>query len=263
MLKFPFSLSNNRRPTSMTSTQQKVMDVVFLIDATGSMSSTIRAAHKHASERAVTLRERLPDVNFQFGSICYRDPIDCPSDTHELHHLTSDIASLVSFFASVEAKGGGDRPEDWAGAYSLALNAMKWRDGAKTIIHIADAPAHGKLYCGKRNHEEEATKLRPMIETVAKRGILMCCIDINCGAGSAFNVCKAIYETAGGCKFGIEGLSLHRGRGRGSEMVDCDDALDDEEGWGEGEMDEDDVVGKRLFDCTDAACDDALNRFYA
>jgi hypothetical protein len=192
----------------MTDGQEKVMDVVFLIDATGSMSATIKAAHDKAAEMAINLRVKNPDVNFMFGSVCYRDPVDSPCDIHEVHQLNADIDTLVSFFSAIRPTGGGDGPEDWVGAYCLVLDAIKWRDGPKTIIHIADAPAHGELYCCSQNHEEESPKLEPLIQNIAKRGILVSCIDINCGASHSFDVCKGIYEKAGGCKFCIEKLAL-------------------------------------------------------
>jgi hypothetical protein len=279
----------------MTSDQQKVMDVVFLIDATGSMSATIKAAHDKAAEMAINLRVKNPDVNFMFGSVCYRDPVDSPGDTHEVHQLNPDIDTLVSFFATVHATGGGDGPEDWVGAYRLVLDAIKWRDGPKTIIHIADAPAHGKLYCGSQNHEEESPKLKPLIQTVAKRGILMSCIDINCGASASFDVCKSIYEKAGGCKFSIEKSALGGGYGESSSGISASFAKkrsckshhlsreressslkkrkrsavheDEEETLGDtadcdgGGRDED--IGRILCDCTEVACEDALELFYA
>jgi hypothetical protein len=168
------------------------------------MSDTIKAAHDRATQMAKDLRASNPNVSFMFGSVCYRDPVDAPNDVHEVHPLDANMDNLVRFLGNVKASGGGDGPEDWAGAYSLALEKMHWRAGAKTIIHIADAPAHGREYCGATNHEEESPKLRPLIEAVARRGILLSCIDINYGAACSFSGCKDIYEAAGGCKFKIE-----------------------------------------------------------
>jgi hypothetical protein len=73
----------------------RLMDVVFLIDATGSMAATLKGAHDKAAEIAIDLRVRNPDVKFQFGSVCYRDPVDCQSDVHEVHQLSDNMDSLV------------------------------------------------------------------------------------------------------------------------------------------------------------------------
>jgi hypothetical protein len=241
------SISKSHSFTSMTSTQKRVMDVVFLIDATGSMESTIRAAHDTATEMAINLRVTSPDVDFEFGSVCYRDPVDARGDVHELHNLNSNIDSLVAFLSRIHAKGGGDRPEDWVGAYKLALESMTWRDGTKTIIHIADAPAHGKLYCGAVNHEEESPKLKPLIEAVAKRGIVLSCIDINFGAAASFNACRGIYERAGGCKFLLKDLELH---GSGGE--------DYEEGDAEASPSREREIGRTLNEWAGFTCAEAL-----
>jgi hypothetical protein len=279
----------------MTSTQKKVMDVVFLIDATGSMSGAIQAAHDKATEMAINLRVKNSDVDFMFGSVCYRDPIDSPPDVHQVHNLNRNIDSLVKFLSGVTATGGGDGPEDWVGAYKHALNSMSWRDGAKTIIHIADAPAHGKAYCGSDNHEKESPKLRPLIETVAKRGILISAIDLNYGASGSFIACKEIYDRAGGCKFSIEELSLNgysvdiscsggRARSR-KDSVRCDtapsrrfheqpsrarktlysSAPSTRDRFDESTRSRDAAatIGPVLGRCTESACDDALKRFYS
>ena len=57
--------------------------------------------------------------------------------------------------------GGGDGPEDFVGGYNNVFK-MAWRNGTKLIIHIADAPAHCKKYCGRTNHEEESGKLEKL-----------------------------------------------------------------------------------------------------
>jgi hypothetical protein len=90
-----------------------------------------------------------------------------------VHALSPDIDCLVAFLATVRATGSGDGPEDWVGAYGVALSEMRWRGGAKTVVHITDAPAHGARYCGHPNHEEEAPKLAPLIERVTRDGILV------------------------------------------------------------------------------------------
>jgi hypothetical protein len=140
-----------------------LMDVLFVIDATGSMSGALRAAHDRAASIASDLRREHPELDFRFGSVCYRDPIDARGDVHQVCDFTPDIDVLVRFLGRVQASGGGDGPEDWVGALRLSLDGVRWRDGQKTMIFIADAPAHGRQFCGHRNHKEEAPKLAPLI----------------------------------------------------------------------------------------------------
>jgi hypothetical protein len=181
----------------------KKADVLFIIDATGSMASSIAGAHRKASDLAVELRNTNPDVDFRFGCICYRDPVDSPSDVHQVHDLNDDVESLIGFLSTIQATGGGDGPEDWVGAYEIALKHIHWRSGAKTIVHIADAPAHGSAFGGP-GHEGEAEKLPPLIRGLAEQGIVMSGLDLNRGATKSFTACKSIYDKANGPRFDIE-----------------------------------------------------------
>jgi hypothetical protein len=95
---------------------------------------------------------------------------------HEVHQLNSDIKRLVAFPGTVRATCSDYHPEDWVGASNLAMNQIKWHVEAKTIIHIDDVPVLGQAYCDSVNHEEESRELRPLIQTVAKRGIHMSCL---------------------------------------------------------------------------------------
>ena len=47
--------------------------------------------------------------------------------------------------ANVGAYGGGDGPEDVAGAFNKSLG-LSWKSSTRVIIHIADAPCHGSKF---------------------------------------------------------------------------------------------------------------------
>ena len=51
-------------------------DILFLIDATGSMSSYIIAAKEETKNISDQLRKEYPEMMFKYGYIFYRDPID-------------------------------------------------------------------------------------------------------------------------------------------------------------------------------------------
>lgn len=195
----------------MTKSAQKINDVLFIIDATGSMSSAIRAAHKRATDIARSLQNSYKDVDFKFGCICYRDPVDSHNDIHETLDFTSKIDEMTNFLSKIQATGGGDGPEDWVGAYNIALCEISWREGAKTIIHIADADAHGRRYCGYTNHEEETSKLEPLIFELASMRAVITGMNMNSGASKSFIECKKIYERAKGPKYVIEEFSERGG----------------------------------------------------
>jgi hypothetical protein len=187
---------------------------------------------------AIKLRMQTPDIHIIFGCVCYRDPVDSPSDKHQVHQLEEDIDQMVSFLATVPAMGGGDGPEDWVGGYGLALDAIQWRNGAKTIIHIADAPAHGARFCGEQNHEDQTPLLVPLIQQVAMKKIVVSCIDLGGGARHSFDECKAIYDAAGGAKWTNEAFTSGQSYGDSNPIADC------------------------MLQCARGACFDALTVFY-
>ena len=141
-------------------------DIWYMIDGTGSMESYIEAAKTKCIEISEELDKTYSKkLNFKYGAIFYRDPIDEKSDKHEKYPLDS-IINIKNNIENVKAYGGGDDPEDWVGAFKIALDTILigWRKGIKLIIHIADAPAHGDEFAGKENYTEEGPKLIEQIK---------------------------------------------------------------------------------------------------
>ena len=80
----------------------KNFDVLYLIDATGSMSSYITAAKEETKNIANQLKNIYPDMKFKYGYVFYRDPIDSTGDIHEIIDLTDDINSLSEKLGHLE-----------------------------------------------------------------------------------------------------------------------------------------------------------------
>lgn len=173
-------------------------DIVFLVDATGSMSSYIIAAKEETKNIADELRKLYPEKMFQYGYIFYRDPIDSKTDTHDVIDLTDNVNSLPEQINVISATGGGDIPEDWVGAYKLANEKISWRNGIKVIIHLADAGAHGKLFTKNDKYPEEEEKLIYELDRCAEKGIKIFGYVIEDDAQNSFNECANIYRKKGG-----------------------------------------------------------------
>ena len=173
-------------------------DIVFLVDATGSMSSYIIAAKEETKNIADELRKLYPEKMFQYGYIFYRDPIDSKTDTHDVIDLTDNVNSLPAQINAISATGGGDIPEDWVGAYKLANEKISWRNGMKVIIHLADAGAHGKLFTKSDKYPEEEEKLIYELDRCAEKGIKIFGYVIEDDAQNSFNECANIYRKKGG-----------------------------------------------------------------
>ena len=169
-------------------------DIVYLIDATGSMGSEINAAKEQVINILKELQGKYPAINFNFGAIFYRDKIDSPSDKNDFFPLTDNMETLKSQISTVSAYGGGDGPEDWVEGYKLATNNISWREGTRLIIHIADAGAHGTEFSSGDRHPEQGPLLPPYIKKCADKKIKIIGFKIGSSPSKSFDKIKQIYE---------------------------------------------------------------------
>ena len=187
----------------------KKLDIVYMIDSTGGMGlwiSCVRGALNiiyNKLKRSIILRE----YDIKFGGVFYRDPVDVHSDRHEYKCL-GDVKDLVNRMKNIYGEGGGDQPEDWVGAYIIALDEdkMKWReDSVKIIIHIAGSDAHGKEFCKWDRYPEEGPKLVCLIKKCAREKISIFGYNINDLVKKSFIECKRIYDEvkSSNCSFDI------------------------------------------------------------
>ncbi len=109
------------------------VDIVFVLDTTGSMSSRIDAARAHIIEFAETMAATGYDCSF--GIVTFGDGFNLPHGST----LTTDIDTFVSWM-TMGSSGGGDLPETALDAIMAAVDSMDWRLGAlRVIILLTDA----------------------------------------------------------------------------------------------------------------------------
>jgi hypothetical protein len=117
------------------------VDVLFLLDATGSMGDEIDQLKTSIDSVAARLSslESAPDI--RFGMTLYRDVGD--TFVTSTFDFTGDVETFRSALSNVVADGGGDYPEALDEALGEGLAAPAWRDPASTIqliFLVADAP---------------------------------------------------------------------------------------------------------------------------
>ena len=173
-------------------------DVLFIVDATGSMASYIQAAKEETQNISEDLRQTYPEMNFKYGYIFYRDPIDSKGDVHETIDLTDNVNSLPNQISKISAYGGGDEPEDWVGAYKIANEKISWRNGVRIIIHLADDGAHGNLFTSYDKYPEEEKKLINELEKCIEKKIDIFGYVIAENSRKSFEECSKIYRIKGG-----------------------------------------------------------------
>ena len=201
------NISRINKILSDNNAEEKVFDLVFVIDATGSMSSYITAAKDETENISKELRALYPEYNFQYGYVFYRDPIDSHDDIHEIINLTDQVNSLPEKIKKIRAYGGGDMPEDWVGAFKLVNENITWRNGLKVIIHLADAGAHWKEFTLSDKYPEESKKLKKELLKCCKNQVKIFGYVITEDARHSFNESQNYYRSNGGsyeiCEFKI------------------------------------------------------------
>ena len=176
------------------------LDIVYMIDSTGSMSSWISGVKEKCKEILDKLNENSKARNYdiKFGGVFYRDPIDSKGDINDYQSL-GDVNSLKNKMMSISATGGGDLPEDWVGGYTIALDQakMNWRPKSiKIIIHIADAGAHGERFSPGDRYNEYEYQLVELIKSCARKDINILGYQIGTAPQKSFSECESIYNEA-------------------------------------------------------------------
>ncbi len=121
--------------------QRPRLDLVFMIDATGSMGDEI--AKLKGSMRAMSQQiSQLPgQPDICYGLVAYRDRGD--AFITRSHDFTDDLGAFQQMLARVQAGGGGDTPEALNEALHEVVHRLSWRaDAARMVVLVADAPPH-------------------------------------------------------------------------------------------------------------------------
>ncbi|XP_052798673.1 uncharacterized protein LOC128230445 [Mya arenaria] len=121
----------------------KVLDLAFVMDCTGSMSSYIEEARTNIRdivEEIVTVE----NTDVRLALVEYRDhPPQESSFVTRTHDFTDSVATMKGWLDLSRANGGGDSPEAVADALDDLLNLSWQNDSIKIAVMISDAPPHG------------------------------------------------------------------------------------------------------------------------
>ena len=118
------------------------IDVLFLIDSTGSMGDEIEVVKLKIEEIIFEVQNGTPKPEVRYAILTYRDRGD--AYITKLFDFTKDVEALKEFLWDIQARGGGDGPESVNEALHVALHDCSWgvQDHVKMIFLIGDAPPH-------------------------------------------------------------------------------------------------------------------------
>jgi hypothetical protein len=185
--------------------QSVPLDLLFLIDATGSMGDEIDRL-KSTVATVVDRIEALPgQPDVRIGMTLFRDEGD--TFVTGSYDFTTDIKAFQKALAGVEAGGGGDTPEALDEGLDAALTEPSWRPAGSAIqlvVLIGDAGGHP-------DRQVARPYTQSMIDAAA-RGVKILPIAASSSDDQAEVAFRQIAEFTGGrfvfLSYGAEGAAL-------------------------------------------------------
>ena len=135
--------------------KQIPLDILFILDTTGSMGEEIQRLKSTIEIIQLNLTGMTPKPNVRFGMVLYKDKGD--EYRTKIIPFTNNVDDFSAELNKVSAGGGGDGPEDLQAALDDAVNKMLWREnGVRLGFIITDAPPH--LDYGQKFKYTDASK---------------------------------------------------------------------------------------------------------
>lgn len=159
-------------------------DIVFCVDCTDSMGPYLIQLRNACRliEKAILQDFDFIDPDIAFGFVGYRDhpPHNGNTWVTKIQDLT-DIETCTKFITAMTAKSGpkNDPPEAVLSGIYDSIDRISWRENKnekvfRMIIHIGDAPPHGRLFNnGKNDYYPNGDPSGINIQQISSRLILM------------------------------------------------------------------------------------------
>jgi uncharacterized protein YegL len=151
----------------------KRVEVVFVLDTTGSMGGLIQAAKEKIWSIASTLAQAQQAPEISIGLVAYRDRGD--AYVTRVVDLNRDLDSMYAKLMDFAADGGGDGPEAVNEALDAAVQRMSWSQDQgtyKVVFLVGDAPPHMDY--------QDDVKYSQVVAAAVAKGIVV--NTIQCGA---------------------------------------------------------------------------------
>jgi len=176
--------------------EQPRVEVVFVLDTTGSMGGLIQAAKEKIWAIANSLATAKPAPKIKMGLVGYRDRGD--AYVTKRTELTDDLDAVYNVLMAFQAEGGGDTPESVNQGLHEAVTKIEWSAADKTyrvIFLVGDCPPHMDY--------QDDVKYAESCKLAATRAIII--NTIQCGThGQTEPIWRDIAEKAEGRYFRVE-----------------------------------------------------------
>ncbi|MEW6732479.1 MAG: vWA domain-containing protein [Acidobacteriota bacterium] len=158
----------------------KTLELVFVIDTTGSMSGLIEGAKQSVWGIVNQVLQSEISQQVRVGLVAYRDRGD--QYVTQVTPLTNDLDAIYTKLMGFKAEGGGDTPENVRRALADAVHQAGWASPSNGVVQIVflvgDAPPHDDY------QDEPDTKVT--VEQAVRKNMII--NTIRCGDSSETQV---------------------------------------------------------------------------
>lgn len=178
-------------PARTAAARAPQIEVLFVLDTTGSMGGLIEGAKLKIWSIATQMLQARPTPRLRIGLLGYRDRGD--AYVTKFTDLTEDVDAVYAQLTQFQAGGGGDAPESVNQALNEAVTRPSWsqdRSTLKLVFLVGDAPPHMDY--------RDDVKYTVTCGLAAKRDLVI--NTIQCGAmADTAQFWQDIAGRAGGC----------------------------------------------------------------
>jgi Mg-chelatase subunit ChlD len=164
-------------PVERLANERPRIEVVFVLDTTGSMSGLIQAAKDKIWSIASTMALAQPAPDIRMGLVAYRDRGD--AYVTRVVDLSADLDSMYATLMDFAADGGGDGPESVNQALYDAVHRVSWSqdpDAYRAVFLVGDAPPHMDY--------QDDVKYPQTLGVATRKGILVNAVQCGSNAGT-------------------------------------------------------------------------------
>lgn len=197
------------------------IDLVFVVDSTGSMFDEIREVKMHIKNIIEDIQSGKPKPDVSVGFLAYRDYSDQEQEyLFKKYKLTTDIKEAITNLDAIDAKGGGNYEEAVSVGLDVAINDMNWRllESSETtyddyqrpinstvnssikriIVLIGDAPPRTNYYDNKKEIVQYILDYQKNIDDAKRKDILINTISGTGMDSRGVKIFKEIAEESSG-----------------------------------------------------------------
>ncbi|MBV9923782.1 MAG: VWA domain-containing protein [Acidobacteria bacterium] len=131
-------------PPNPDANAEKTLEMVFVLDTTGSMGGLIDGAKQRIWGIVNEVMQTPAKPNVRVGLVAYRDHGD--AYVTQVLPLTNDLDKVYTTLMEYRADGGGDGPEDVRQALADGVRRAGWSKStpstAQIVFLVGDAPPH-------------------------------------------------------------------------------------------------------------------------